>query len=332
MSRTLTFHFEGALADTHRLNFYEASRFQYAAARLLVKIAHFQRSGIIPKKITKTSNFRILLKAQTAGSFNIPIEPEKNEENKKNYTDLELDDILAYLSDILIRRVDDDDVTRNEVDTQLYNTLEILTGEDASEHSPSDLLDKLIELVQENDSNLKYIGKDIHDILKRRISEINRREIISKKIDLIKKFGEIDENRLVAMGAPLLREMSTAFRTSAETLEILSSDDKISTSIMYFDKYLAEQIETAAVDDEITPILGDITQFNKDNGWGKIRIENGAKTIGFTVPYDRLPDLKQELIDGMKNDLVYFKAYIVRDRSGEIIRLIAVGLLPTPKD
>ena len=93
---------------------------------------------------------------------------------------------------------------------------------------------------------------------------------------------------------------------------------------------MAQEIETAIVDKEITPILGDIIQFNKNNGWGKVKIENGAKILSFSIPYDILPSVKQRLIDNMKKDLVYLQTYFVRDRSGDVVRLIAVGILATP--
>lgn len=133
------------------------------------------------------------------------------------------------------------------------------------------------------------------------------------------------------MSAPLISEMATALRTSADTLEISSTRGGAKRSVLFLDQKMAQEIETAIVDKEITPILGDITQFNKDNGWGKIKIDDGSKVVSFSIPYDLLGTMKQKLIDGMKIDQVYLQTYFVRDRSDEVIRLIAVGILPTPK-
>ena len=93
---------------------------------------------------------------------------------------------------------------------------------------------------------------------------------------------------------------------------------------------MAKDIETAKVDEEITPILGDISQFNKDNGWGKFKIENQNKTVSFSIPSDIMPTIRKKLIDSMQKDLVHLQTYFVRDRSGEVIRLIVVGILPSP--
>jgi len=61
-----------------------------------------------------------------------------------------------------------------------------------------------------------------------------------------------------------------------------------------------------------------------------LKIENGKKIVSFSIPSDVLPRIKQTLIDNMKRDLFYLQTYFIRDRSGEVIRLIAVGILPTP--
>lgn len=73
MSENLVFHFRGSLADEHRLNFYEAARFQYAAARLAVKLAQFRSTGRFSQKITNNSNKDILLTTSKDGSFDISI-------------------------------------------------------------------------------------------------------------------------------------------------------------------------------------------------------------------------------------------------------------------
>lgn len=124
--------------------------------------------------------------------------------------------------------------------------------------------------------------------------------------------------------------MATALRTSADTFEIISSSHEGKKPVLFLNRKIADEIETSVVDNVATPILGDISQFNKDNGWGKLKIEEGTKTLSFSIPYDVLPSVRQILIDNMKKDLVYLNSYFVRDRSGEVTRLIVTGVLETP--
>ena len=126
--------------------------------------------------------------------------------------------------------------------------------------------------------------------------------------------------------------MATALRRSADTLEITSSRDGSSAPVLFLNREMAQQIETATVDDDITPILVDVVQFNKDNGWGKVRFEAGAIVVSFSIPSDILPSIKQRIIDSMNEDQVYMQAYFVRDRAGKVTRLIVVGIIQTPKE
>src|SRR4051794_4684349 len=103
MAEKLVFEFEGALAEHHQLNFYEASRFQYAAARLLVKLSQFRNSGRFRQKITDQSNVGITLRAQAEGSFRINVDAPDAGPNvpteQNTFLDVPLANLLAYVSE-----------------------------------------------------------------------------------------------------------------------------------------------------------------------------------------------------------------------------------------
>jgi hypothetical protein len=50
---TIQFKFEGGMADNHELNFYEASRFQYAAARFIYTLEKFRQEGKIVARLNQ---------------------------------------------------------------------------------------------------------------------------------------------------------------------------------------------------------------------------------------------------------------------------------------
>jgi hypothetical protein len=148
------------------------------------------------------------------------------------------------------------------------------------------------------------------------------------------EFAKIDaarEQKLISMSAPLVGEMATALRRSATSLDILAeSDVSAPKKILYLNREMARDIEVARVDEEITPILGDIFQYNKDNGWGKVRVKLADGVLSFNVPADRRDRLQRTMLDAMKADEVYLQVYIVRDRAHIPCRLILVGVLPKP--
>ncbi|MEH0197124.1 hypothetical protein V7S57_16745 [Caulobacter sp. CCNWLY153] len=305
------------------MNFYEAARFQYSAARLMVKLAQFRQTGRFVKKITNKSNFNILLKSQTDGSFNINVEEPEQEASKDNFIDISIADLIAYVSERVIEKIDEG--ARASVPGSLASLLptSALGGDES-------VLDKLAQAAIADDNFVATLPWQVQDLVKRRVSEFYREQRMLEKKDALAKIDFARSQKLIAMSAPLLSDMATALRRSADTLEVTSSKSGTSRPLLFLDQDMAQEIETAIVDDEITPILGDITQFNKDNGWGKLKIEDGTKTVSFSIPSDILPTMKQILIDNMKRDLVYLQVYFVRDRSGEIVRMIPVGIIPTP--
>ncbi len=322
MSEILTFHFEGALADGHRMNFYEAARFQYAAARLMVKLAQFRHSGKFVQKITAKSNFDIQLSSQSDGSFNINVEDANKNPKEEDFIKISLSDLIAYVSERVIEKIDEAEIEKTAT------SLDHLMDGGGSEQVAG--FEKMVEEIMEGQALSASLPISAQDLVKRRVAEVHREHRLEQSKSAISRIDAARSQKLIAMSAPLLSEMATALRKSADTLEIRSSVHGTTRPVLFLDRKMAQDIETAIVDKEITPILGDITQFNKDNGWGKLKIENGTKTVSFSIPYDILPTMKQKLIDNMKKDLVYLQTYFVRDQAGEVTRLIAVGILPTP--
>lgn len=326
MAEKLTFHFEGALADAHRMNFYESARFQYAAARLMVKLAQFRSKGKFVKKISARSNINIQLISQSDGSFNINIEDPGQPDDGKEFVKIPLSDMIAYVSERIVEKLDGNVLAQNLLPNSVSVTDDGLDADQMAE------VDQLIDSYLNDNSIFASLPPETKELVKRRVAESHREKRMAENEAAISKIDFESGQKLIAMAAPLLSEMAqTALRRSADSFEITSSVDGQTKSILFLDQKMAKDIETAIVDQMITPLLGDVIQFNKDNGWGKVKIEEGQKTLSFSIPYDKLPDLKQTLIDNMKKDLVYLQTYQVRDRSLDVTRLIVVGILPTPE-
>lgn len=327
MPEKLTFHFEGSLADEHRMNFYEAARFQYAAARLLVKLAQFRATGRFSQKITDKSNYSVQLSSQADGSFNINVEVPKQGEVDDDFLAVPLSDLLAFVCERIIDKVD-----REHIDDVVGAYSTPIDDDSLDEDADSAYFEALVDESMADDAFTSKLPAAVKDLVRRRAAELYRERRLIHSEDAIKRIDFARSQKLIAMSAPLVSEMATALRRSADTLQVRSGVSSESQTVLFLDQQMAREIETAIVDKDITPILGDITQFNKDNGWGKVKIRNhnGPELVSFSIPYDILPKMRQQLIDGMKIDMVYLQTYFVRDRSGKLTRLIAVGILPTP--
>lgn len=304
------------------MNFYEVARFQYAASRLLVKLAQFRKDGRFFKNISNKSNVNILLKPYAEGSFNIDVSDPGQPESDQ-FLELGLGDLLAYVSERIIEKIDEETLDR------VVSTSPVKDG-GYSSASP-EAIDSLALRLTQGQGSLDGLPPDLKTLVRRRVSELSRDASLLEYSASINKIDGAREQKLIAMAAPLLSEMAVALRRSAETLDVKSSRGEDSRNVLFLDERMAAEIETARVDTEITAILCDVIQFNKDNGWGKVKIENGTKIVSFSIPYDLLPMIRQRLIDTMKIDQVYLQTYFVRDRGGEVIRLIVAGILRTPE-
>lgn len=307
------------------MNFYEAARFQYGAARLLVKLAQFRATGKFVANISDKSNHNVELVAQRGGSFNYNVEDTKPAADA--FLNIALSDLVAYIAERVIEKLDETMMAK-----VVLPALDYEEDEDEDEDNGLEVaeIDDMAEAVLAGDKLTASLSPETSKIIKRRVAEVYRERRLAAAAKAIAKISEDQSQKLLAMAAPLIVEMGTALRKSANTLEITTQKRGPVKSVLFLDRKMAREIETAAVDRVITPILGDITQFNKENGWGKLRIENGAKMVSFSIPSDVLPTIRQTLIDNMKKDLVYFKTYFVRDRARKVKRLIIVGILPTP--
>lgn len=204
MNEQVTFEFGGALADKHRMNFYEAARFQYAAARLLVKLAQFRNAGRFAKNITDQSNLGITLESQTEGSFRINTEvPEPNPQQggggQNTFLEMSLGDLLAYVIERVIAKTDDEDLI------QLFNAIPEITERFGKlTASDSALLEQIVRAII-NDPELRgKIFPEASELVERRISELNRQDRLIASKGQVARIDAPREQKLDASKNPRL--------------------------------------------------------------------------------------------------------------------------------
>lgn len=195
MSEILTFHFEGALANTHRMNFYESARFQYASARLVVKLAQFRKSGKFNKHITSKSNFGIELKSHTDGSFNINIEDPGQIQEDNPFIKISLSDLIAYISERVIEKI-----SPSTLSTAMASSI----GQaDEIPLTPSTAeIDILVNEILAGKIQPSILSSPLQDLVKRRISEMHREKRLALNEQAISHISDPQGQKLIAMSAP----------------------------------------------------------------------------------------------------------------------------------
>lgn len=328
MAERITFHFEGAMADNHTLNFYEAARFQYAAARLVVKLAQFRSRGNFVKKITNTSNQEVVLETHKDGSFDISILVPVLMVAQETFISVSITSLMSYIFERIVGKTSNSDIAT------ALNTHEAVVKQIGHiDDNNTELINRALDIIQSD----QIIKEDLHakqrELLERRIAELTRERDMNSVSTQIGRIDGAREQKLISMASPLVSEMATALRRSADTLEIVSEVGQTVNPqrILYLNQRMAEEIEVSAVDKDITAILGDIIQYNKETGWGKARLAISEQPLSFNIPSDIKGRLQNQLLMAMGRDKVYLQTYIVRDKASDPIRLIVVGIIPTPE-
>ncbi|BCH60424.1 hypothetical protein RvVAR0630_30480 [Agrobacterium vitis] len=327
MPEKIQFHFEGRLADQHTLNFYEAARFQYATARLVVKLAQFRDLGRFSKRIHASSNFDVLLETHKEGSFDITILAPLVMAGYDAFVSTSLSTLMTYVFERIVGKSSDSEVAKS------LNSVQKITDTfgQISENN-TDQMKQVLEFVDKNQDHLIAMADKNAELYERLLAERERVNLLGANSLELHKIDPVREQKLISMSAPLVTEMATVLRTSADSLQVIARSNTSGKprNILYLNKKMAEEIESDVVDQQMTSILGNIIQYNKESGWGKVRADFPNSPMSFNIPSDVKSTLQSKILAAMGREKIYMRTYVVRNKAKEATRLVVVGLMDMP--
>lgn len=191
----LIFKFDGSLAATNRMDFYEIARFQYAASRLAVKLDQFRRTGSFSKKITNTEKTDVTVRAFNAGSFNVIVESDRTPPS-----DLYINAPLTAFSIYLAERV----FNQTDISIAIDMIDSVALKSDFTQLIEGELFrsDQAIELLQSRMSDFAGFGDGARLLIDRLNAEAARRAYLEAHRDLFESILPEDDAALVTMAAP----------------------------------------------------------------------------------------------------------------------------------
>lgn len=321
MDESLEFVFDGQLAAQNQMDFYEAARFQYAAARLLVKLDNFRRNGDFPKKITYKNTPNINVLPSRPGSFGIDIFAPFVAVAAPMLVEVPLSSMLSYVIDRVFRSADDD-VIREALATQrdLIETFDnAIAGRDRT-------IDRTLDLLQNKIEREEFLTDQVISLQDRIIADQQRRIELAEYGPQLRGITEEREADLITMSAPLLKEMNVPLRRSAKKVSIRSVKNGERRNILSADKAMADAVELAIVDRHVTTIDINVVQFNKQSGWGKFENVEWDGLSPFSVPGDLLEYIRETVVNAMNKQLVEVDCFFVRSPSGQQQRIIVTDI------
>lgn len=317
MSDEIDFRFTGKLADENRMDFYESARFQYAAARLSVKLDRFRRYGKFPDKVTRKGNTGIDLKTFKDGSFIIQLSSASLQTSiDRPFLDLSLPALWTYVVERIFKPAQTEDIRR--LLTAEPHLLAEYDSAIANNDDPSRLTLELLE----NQLFLSDLAPSTAELLQRLKAESQRRQYLARTSDQFSRISKEQDAFLVTMAAPLLRELSVPLRRSASHAIVSIRERDASQPILAVDAISASEVELVRVDPEIQTVRINIVQYDKETGWGKFRNAEFDGRAPFSISADKKDSLQSAVLQNMNKPEVLVQAHYVRSIAGINKRLI----------
>jgi hypothetical protein len=343
------FRFTGGLADAGELNFYELSRSQYAAARLLYTLARYHETGRVVARLSEKSIADIRIRSPSSGSFIYDALVFVLAEGSKVAVSVPLkvlftmvwDRILSTTSDFVnlkseatleLRRIEQK--TQVALSKEETKRLEILREvQHDKEVTKRELVGLARELYDEHSlrpdapakrlTGLKVIAEDLQ-------LEIEREEIMKPHFDDLNKISSDDKRKLFGKSRPLIAEIGLPLRSSAEEFDVSVGRER--RRIGWMDAERAAEIAETAPDEDLDQLVGQLIQYNVETGYGRFKIEEGTaaneygKDISFRILKPMKNTMTDIILDAMKLDRVVGEFMVTRDKEGLPKQLVLINL------
>jgi hypothetical protein len=321
----ISFSFTGGIADEHELNFYEAGRFQYGAARFIYTLERFRQEGKVISRLTTKVKADIRVKAPQEGSFLQDVLVVAVPAITECAINTSFESIFAYAWDKLLPKSKGTDVAveiaRKEVErereqtkqeaekTKQFQTLESVAN--AGFATTQQALD-IIRTVLENGApsasghTPSELGS-FHDELQ---GQLIREQIVRENATQLARISPETERKLAGQLRRTVQDISLPLRSSASNLNVSApSVGKVAN----LDRETARRI--TEVEEDILPdvIRGNIKSYDVESGVGKFRYDELQNPLPFRVPSAMKDSLKDRILDSMKKEDVLIRAYFVRD-------------------
>jgi hypothetical protein len=303
----IQFTFNGELADRHLMDFYEAGRFQYGAARLMVKLDQFRRTGRFADRVTPENNTRIVIEAQRPGSFEFLVLAPIAAQMAEAFVQAPVSLMWSYVADRIFKSASQENI-REALATQ--RELVGVFEREIAEHGEQQR--RTLDLLEDRIARGDQLSAENAQLRERLLTETERRAYLEGERDTLQRISAEQDAKLVSMAAPLLKDMGVALRNSASTLSIRGQEQEVERRLVFANKQMTREIETTRVDDETTLILVHIVQYNTETGWGRLRMREHVGLLPFNVPSDRKRDLQTALLAAMDEDQTYIECIFIR--------------------
>ncbi|MGM4930341.1 hypothetical protein [Tardiphaga sp. 619_E2_N8_5] len=340
--------FDGGLANTGQLHFYEYSRSQYAMARFIATVEHFRRTNRVVSKITLESNVEAVVRSPQRGSFIEDIIVSGVKQGMAAAISLPLSALISYVWQMLLPRTEKADEIVKElakIRTAESNQLslekertkqrridldelrlwkEIGDGERAN---TKDALDLLRWSLQSSNTAVPRIAsrKELEQAASEISAEQEREREFEAHDPALQQIDESTMNKLTSRLRPMIQEIGLPLRRSADRMSIGGGSE--ASVYAELNPQVIAAIQDKKSESEVSLITGRIKSYDRDGGVGKIESVELPRVLNFVVPRRDRDRLRDQILEAMKRDNVSIVCRRIIDKSGLPTSLILVSVL-----
>ena len=312
------------MAEQSELNFYEAGRFYYGAARLIYTLEAFRQKQRVVSRITEKVYLDARIRAPAEGSFIQDIIIAAAPAISECAVKVPLDALFSQIWSLLLpsgrSKQEALDIGRTYVEhaqvgadniSEIRRIVE--SGNATTQQAPSILQ----EVVRSRDQNvvrrmpfspeeLTSRGDDLR-------AELEREKIRLQYTSELSKITLEQERRLSSQVRKSVQEVLIPLRSSARGLDVyIPANDN---PIAVLDENTAKIIGDESIDDDPTVLIVKIKRFDRETGFGLARYDDLKVPVTFRIGQNDAQS-RDEVIAAMREDEVSGSFYIVRDSYG----------------
>lgn len=348
----LHFRFVGKEADSGTLNFYELSRSQYAAARMIYTLARYKETGQVYAKITDRVQADIRAMPTRQGSFVYSVMELVALGAVNAAVNVPLSALFTYMWDLVlpigrgsayaetisrerIREIEAQrDVALSQEETERLRLMrDIIESKNVSNNDAREILRAERDRIRDREEMQARLA-NIENALRNIDSDEYRDAVIRAHERELNNIPQEDQRKLAGKTRNLVKDIALPTKRSASQLVIGSAVNDNTFCRLDYDTAL--QIAEGEVAEEAVTLTGKIVRYDTDNGSGRFRIsgerpqEFGAQAH-FYVPRGLRDNLSDRVIDCMHFEEVAVEFVAVKSTEGIIKRLELREILEAEK-
>ena len=325
----ITFKFEGGLADKHQMNYYDAARFHYGAARLLLKLQHYKHTGRVLSRVSVSVDADFRMEAPVAGSLVHTIWDFTKDIAEKPYIKAPLSTVVGWVTKKLTANTDPLDymekIKGHEARQEAERTEQLRIVAELAKQAMVSKEDFLKHLKNENKQLKKKLGANSgvyllsRDYERQVEAEVAAGEAAIEFKEDFRRF-EADSPRIIAANRSAIEDMARPVDgVSAESLTFRDGNDH---AVGYVNEKTVTSFQGETVDRMPTLLVGKVKSFDFETGWGKFRNEYFANPVSFNLPSFKRNDEMPRIVEAAKKGEGQFAFYLVRKNDGTVSRMI----------